>query len=382
MNNIREKVRHRLSAYTKKAIREIKLRSRRMISSAWTPYSRLCLVGDSASWVLDWEMRELNLISKKLGVNVIDTSWQVFLENQSIFYSSQFVLNTIAERKKNNRIGLAYFHGRPGSGEPEFDRIYQQLCAKHELIDRIQVSHTEMRDIILASGIDPHKVFLIPIGINCSFFTPQTSEKKLFFRRKYGIPQTAVVIGSFQKDGNGWQEGMVPKLIKGPDVFIETVARIKKNIPELFVLLSGPARGYVKAGLERHAIPYRHVYLNEYPQVAELYQAIDLYLVTARQEGGPKAILESMASGVPLVTTRVGQAMDLVKHGENGWMVDVEDVNGLAFYSQQVLSDKIDLVPVLKAGRVTAQANSYEAQTELWRSLMTGFVPTIPEDVE
>ena len=36
-----------------------------------------------------------------------------------------------------------------------------------------------------------------------------------------------------------------------------------------------------------------------------------------------------MAVGVPLVTTRVGQAADLVRHGENGWMVDAEDVDGL-----------------------------------------------------
>jgi glycosyltransferase involved in cell wall biosynthesis len=82
-----------------------------------------------------------------------------------------------------------------------------------------------------------------------------------------------------------------------------------------------------------------------------------------------------MASGVPLVTTRVGQAMDIVKHGQNGWMVAVEDVNGLAYwanYVHQNQGDKLDMV--LRNGRITAEANSYETQIPLWQKFMKGFV--------
>ena len=45
--------------------------------------------------------------------------------------------------------------------------------------------------------------------------------------------------------GVGWGDGLEPKLIKGPDVLLQTVALLRQRIPELFVLLSGPARGYV-----------------------------------------------------------------------------------------------------------------------------------------
>jgi glycosyltransferase involved in cell wall biosynthesis len=82
-----------------------------------------------------------------------------------------------------------------------------------------------------------------------------------------------------------------------------------------------------------------------------------------------------MASGVPLVTTKVGQAMDLVKHGENAWMTEVEDVDALAAYALQVYRSGSDsLQPILKAGRVTAEANSYESQIPLWAEFMKGFV--------
>ncbi|MBN2088397.1 glycosyltransferase family 4 protein [candidate division KSB1 bacterium] len=231
-----------------------------------------------------------------------------------------------------------------------------------------------MKEIILSSGIDPAKVFIIPIGINSAFFHKQTQQSKMSVRKRLGIPQSAVVVGSFQKDGVGWGEGNEPKLIKGPDVFLQTIARLKTQIPEIFILLSGPARGYIKQGLHKLNVPYRHIYLKSYPEIGILYQALDLYLVASRQEGGPKAVLESMMSGVPLVTTRVGQAMDLVRHGYNGWMLDVEDVEGLAHYARYVLDQPDVVQAVLDAGRQTAIENSYSAQLPLWREFMKGFI--------
>ena len=89
----------------------------------------------------------------------------------------------------------------------------------------------------------------------------------------------------------------------------------------------------MRSRLERLGIPHRHALLPDVDAVAQAYDAIDLCLVTSRDEGGPRAVLESMAVGVPLVSTRVGQATDLVRHGENGWLVDVEDVDGIVHWS-------------------------------------------------
>ncbi|MBD1835577.1 glycosyltransferase family 4 protein [Cyanobacteria bacterium FACHB-472] len=236
-----------------------------------------------------------------------------------------------------------------------------------------------MQDVVLNSGIAPEKVFLIPIGINLSYFQKQTRESRQKTRVKYGIPESAVVVGSFQKDGVGWDEGLQPKLIKGPDIFLKTIEILKPRVPELFVLLSGPARGYVKTGLETLGVPYHHCILKNYPEVGELFQALDLYIVASRQEGGPKALLESMASGVPLITTKVGQAMDLVQHEKNAWMVDVEDAEGLAYWAEYVITQR-ELDRVLQQGRTTAEANTYQSQIPLWRNFMKGFVE-ISKDV-
>ena len=109
--------------------------------------------------------------------------------------------------------------------------------------------------------------------------------------------------------------------------------------------------------------------------MAEVYPAIDVCLVASRDEGGPRAVLESMATRVPLVTTKVGQAADLVRHGENGWMVEPEDVDGLVEWTLHVAgAAAAALEPVLAAGRATAEDNSYDALRPRWRALLDGFV--------
>ena len=344
------------------------------VTSRWAPYSRLMLISDSPLWSVSWDMRELAIISRRLGIRVASGRWRRITKNQAVFYGSRLGLQQGLRRNRPHRLALAYLHGRPGSGVLEFDESYEKLCQFHPQVRRIQVTHSEMRDLVLSSGIAAEKVFLIPIGINLPYFPFQSAESRRRARERLGIPESAIVVGSFQKDGVGWGEGLEPKLVKGPDVFLDTIELLKPRISELFVLLSGPARGYVKAGLERIRVPYLHHYVKHYPDLGQFYQALDMYIVASRQEGGPKAVLESMAAGVPLVTTRVGQAMDLVQHGKNGWMVDVEDVEALAHWAEYGIMHRNELDGMLEMGRQLADANSYELQLPLWHQFMDGFV--------
>lgn len=343
-------------------------------SAAWRPHTRLFLVGENAEWVIARERRQLERIARRLGIRVARSRLAGVVRRQSIFYGGQFVLLTGRPLDPRNRLGVAYFHGRPGTaGSPEFDLCYESLVANRDRIERVQVTHSEMHEIVLSSGIDPAKVFTIPIGIELADFPLRDDATRIAARERYGIPAEAVALGSFQKDGVGWGEGDEPKLIKGPDVFIDVVARLRESVPELFVVLSGPARGFVTRGVEALGVPYVHVQ-ERFDDVWRLYHAIDLYLVTSRQEGGPRAVFESWATGVPLVSTRVGQAMDLVQHGVNGWLVDVEDVDGLAHWAGRALARPGEMRDVVARARAEVERNSYEAQTPLWRQLFSGFV--------
>jgi glycosyltransferase involved in cell wall biosynthesis len=337
------------------------------------PFSLLSIRSDLSGWVLEEEAIALRRIASTLGIHAKMNYGLSRHAAQCCHYTSQFVLRNRRYFETKNRISVDYFHGVPGTAAV-FAEVYDGLRRHHAAISRVRVSHSRMEQMVLESGIDPGKVHRIPIGINLDFFTIQTPVSRQEARRKLGLAESAVVIGSFQKDGVGWGEGREPKLIKGPDVFLRTVELLKPRIPELHVVLSGPSRGYVKEGLARLGVPYRHVYPKRYEEVGQLFQALDLYLVTSREEGGPKAILESMASGVPLITTRVGQAADLVEHGRNSWMVEAEDIEGLAHWAWHAIDRRSSLTPVLELARKTAEEHSYEAQMPLWRRFFEGYV--------
>jgi glycosyltransferase involved in cell wall biosynthesis len=343
------------------------------VTRGWPKGSRLFLVGESAGWSIDHDLLELSTIATSIGVRLADRRLLTSSAGQAAFFGSQFTLLREPWDPPGHALGTAYFHGRPGTpGMPEFDEAYRLLCAHHDELARIQVTHAEMHDLVLASGMDPLKVFRIPIGVNLAHFSPQAPESRAAARSALGLPQDAFVLGSFHKDGVGWGDGTAPKLIKGPDVLLDACARLCARVPELHVLLSGPARGFVRAGLDALGIPYVHRRLDRYEEIGVLYAALDAYVVPSRQEGGPKGVLEAMASGIAVVSTRVGQAAELVRNGENGLLVDVEDADALA--------DRLAFVAeggggaLVASGLETAHAHAYERQIPLWRRFFDGFV--------
>jgi glycosyltransferase involved in cell wall biosynthesis len=79
-----------------------------------------------------------------------------------------------------------------------------------------------------------------------------------------------------------------------------------------------------------------------------------------------------MASGVPIISTRVGQAPALIRHGENGWLVDADDAEGLAHFAGKSLAGTEWLAAYRSAARQTAEANDYLAQTPQWLAFFNG----------
>jgi glycosyltransferase involved in cell wall biosynthesis len=349
----------------------------------WAPHSRLFVEQEAAEWVLAYEARQLERTARALGVELGPRGWANGIGDQSVFHLSQFTLLLQDFERRGNRLGFAYFHGRPGTpGMPEFDACFDTMRSRHAEIDRVQVTNRAMEALVLGTGIAASKVHRIPIGIDVEAFPLRDAAARSSARRALGLPESAFVAGSFQKDGVGWGDGLEPKLIKGPDVLLAAAERLRKRVPELTFLLTGRSRGYVKTGLADLGIPFRHVLLPDVDAVAQAYEAIDVCLVTSRDEGGPRAVLEAMATGTPIVTTRVGQAADLVLDGENGWLVEVEDDDAIVERAAEVAGATADMLERMRqAGRRTAEANSYDALRPRWRELLSGFV-AMPEQPE
>jgi glycosyltransferase involved in cell wall biosynthesis len=344
-------------------------------TAAWPQTSRLFVVGDNVGWSIDDDAARLSATARRLGYSVAPGAWARYARDQAVFDPDHFGALRPRWLESTHRLGLSYFHGRPGTaGYPEFDDVFQRLRRHARRVDRVQVTHAEMEDLVASAGIDPAKIFRIPLGIDIERFPLGDGHARANARLEHGLPVTAFVVGSFQKDGVGRGPGLLPKEIKGPDVLVATLELVREEIPELMVLLTGPARGYVRRELERLAIPHRHLLLASRDELASAYHALDVYLVTSRQEGGPKATFEAPAAGVPLVATRVGQAAELLTHDHDALLADVDDVDALADGIRRVYED-VTLTPRLRAsGRATAEAYSDERLDARWAQLLDGFV--------
>jgi hypothetical protein len=131
-------------------------------------------------------------------------------------------------------------------------------------------------------------------------------------RKKYNFPENEFLIGSFQKDTEGnsiANKTYLPKLCKGPDLFVKAVVLLKKNkYPNIKVLLTGLRRQYIMRELQKNNIEFYYFEMCDLTKLNELYNCLDFYIVASRCEGGPRAINECSLTKTPLFSTDVGIA--------------------------------------------------------------------------
>lgn len=238
----------------------------------------------------------------------------------------------------SNKQVLSWTHGQRSNPDSAFARRLDDLYVSQKFLSKIVTHSKTGLNTLTEEGVEPSTLVYIPHGVDRRLFHPPTHEQRVYMRNSLGVPDSAYCIGLFQKDGEGWGEGNSPKLVKGPDVFLRVIRLLRQNY-EIYVLLTSPARGYVKNGLEEMGVPYRHVELKDYREVAKHYWALDVYIIASRDEGGPMALMESMASCVPLVSTKVGMSADILRSGHNGFLAEVDDVEALAEAAAALLED-------------------------------------------
>jgi len=317
-------------------------------------------VTENVDWVISDIGNTLALHITKYKFKVVITPFGI--RNSIVHYAS---INTflgnhrIKLAHKSNKIIVTWFHI---SDNDLRIKLLPEAISKVSLW-HTSCEHTKNKMVIL--GIPEEKIVVIPLGVDLKIFNNPSEKEKSLLIEQFNLPSKSVVIGSFQKDGNGWGRGLEPKLIKGPDIFCKVVSMLA-NRYDLYILLTGPSRGYVKRELDNMNVPYNHIFLNEANDVADYYKVIDIYLVTSREEGGPKAILESMASGVPLVSTKVGLAMDIIKDNENGFLVNVEDVETLYTKACEILDNRELSNKLIGNGLKTIENYKWEYVSKLY----------------
>jgi glycosyltransferase involved in cell wall biosynthesis len=324
---------------------------------------KIHLTGLNSEWVLGKEFTYLEKYFKRFGFK---TSQSKFAINSMVYLPARYNIKYSFYHLFGNKVYFDYFHGDPIQN-PEFKDIFNYIVNNANKFSKIRITNKKIKQLFINSGLK-EKVEIIPLGIDRSDFKVISYEDKLKFKNELGIPQSKIVIGSFQKDGVGWNGGDNPKLIKGPDIFIKVLNRVYKEKKNIFVLLLGPSRNFIKKELSKLNIPHVHIYEKNYLDIYKYYNILDLYLITSRDEGGPKSLLESMTCGVPVVSTPVGQCNDLILNYKNG--VICNSFSDEEIYKKTILLiENANLRNVIRHnGFETSKKHDYNNQKKLWQN--------------
>ena len=180
------------------------------------------------------------------------------------------------------------------------------------------------------------KINVIPFWVNQNNFF-EIDDKNLL-RNKYKIQQNSYVLGSFQRDTEGY-DLKSPKLSKGPDRFLNIVLDMNKTQENLEVVLTGKRRQFLIENFNKYKIKYHYFEMTDFHTLNELYNLLDLYIVASRVEGGPRSLFECAISRTPIISTDVGFASNILSNnsifkGED-YKKAIPDVN----YSRNIVND-------------------------------------------
>src|SRR5260221_5321957 len=234
--------------------------------------------GDRLGWALDMELK-LTRQSFSTGIHVSN-----FLQNDVLHVIRWNSLLNIPRELIQERRVLSHLTHAPEAAFAETG-----FARAEKMVQLWVVRSTQAQQMFNMRGL--HNV-LIPYAYDPSIFFPISKDDPRLqaLRAEWNIPSNVFLVGSFQRDTEG-SDLRSPKLVNGPDIFLECVSLLRERLPNLYVILAGPRRFWLRRKLEQRGIPYvfvgsdvigDDVIFNIVSQktINLLYNVIDLYLVT------------------------------------------------------------------------------------------------------
>ncbi len=210
----------------------------------------------------------------------------------------------------------------------------------------ISDSEKVTRHLIERQGVPADRITTVPNGIDAERFARPTD--RLGARRALGIGADEPVVGTVGRLA----------AVKDQETLLEAFALVAAAYPEGWLLLVG--EGSLRLALETQAVRLgigrRTMFLGDRTDVPELLGAMDVFVLSSVSEGLPLTILEAMAAGLPVVSTRVGGIPEAVVDRETGWLVPPKDPRALAEALICALADEAERRRLGARGRARVKA--------------------------
>jgi glycosyltransferase involved in cell wall biosynthesis len=250
------------------------------------------------SWIIDRAREEWYEFNS-------DVSTEKISEAEIIWIISPWLWKKIPKRHlKNKKVVCSLYHFEKKDFEQD---SLKDFFKRDKYVDEYHVISPIVEKQLRELTLKP--ITYIPFWVNQNIWF-EIEDKKML-RKKYNISDDTYLIGSFQRDTEG-KDLISPKLIKGPDRFIEIAKYYKEKNKNLKVILSGTRRQYIISELGKSDIDYFYFEMANFDELNDLYNLLDLYIVSSRIEGGPQAIVECGITKTPIISTNVGFTSDIL----------------------------------------------------------------------
>jgi len=197
-----------------------------------------------------------------------------------------------------------------------------------------------LADEIARLGVDPARIHVVPNGIDAA---------------RFGVADRAAARRGLGVDSNGRRLVCVSRLSreKGIDVLVDAMAQVEDRSVCLTVVGDGPEYAALLAQRDRLGLAKRVDFVGrrDHDEIPRWMAAADAVVLSSRTEGHPNVLVEALASGRPVVATRVGGVPEIVAGPELGIVVPPEDAAALARGISDVLARAWDTEVLVRAAR-------------------------------
>jgi glycosyltransferase involved in cell wall biosynthesis len=208
---------------------------------------------------------------------------------------------------------------------------WYRIAARSRRVHFVANSHSGAESYAEWIGIPVERFHVVFNGIDLSQLPKPTSDARRQARAVFALEETdRLVSGVFRLAEE-----------KQPDVFLDVVQRVGGRVPNLRAVLAGVGDlgDHIARRIRDEAMSDYVQLLGRRSDVATILLASDANLLTSKLEGTPNIALEAQHLGAPVVATAGGGTVDAVHHGVTGFLTAVGDVERLADYLTQVLTD-------------------------------------------
>jgi glycosyltransferase involved in cell wall biosynthesis len=212
----------------------------------------------------------------------------------------------------------------------------------------IVVSEAVKGDLIRLKVASDDRIVVVPLGFDLEPFDVSAEERerlRVSLRSELSIPSERRVVTFVGR--------IVP--IKRVDRFLAVANRLQRREDvHLLIVGDGELLPQLESSAAAQSLGDRVTWTGFRRDLRAVYCASDVVALTSDSEGTPVSLIEAQAAGIPVVTTDVGGARDVVEDGVTGRVLHPGDVPGMAEAIAEILGDPDLALRFAAAGRTSS----------------------------